>query len=170
MSMSSSEWEADYLVRWAGERARVRSIRYAINALSVLILGTLFYFLLVRETWNYELIALSFFFIFTRLSGFIVFRRYLVPDVLVALRDGNPEQQSAAYLVIDANRASLLGDLRRERLESSKPEALAALDLEEIKAWKQLDDVAWWSRFAQRWLIVWCIVAVAIVTLLISLW
>lgn len=162
--------EADYRARWARDRARVRWIGRGINVLSVVILCTLFYYLLVRENYSYGLIAMSFFFIFTRLSGFIAYRRFLVADALLALRDGTPDQQAAAARVVDAHRVVMLRDLRRERLESSSPEALASLDLNDIKTWKELDNVAWWARFATGWAIAWCVAAIGVISLLIAIW
>jgi len=169
MATSSAALEQRYLLEWQNERRKVRLVGRLCTVATLLIIGTLFFFLIYLGNPAIELIALSFFVIFTNFSRFVIYRLYLVPRFFFALRSADEEERAAAWRVIDAHRQEMLHPIVVERREHSRPEDIAALSPDVVAGWDSLDKVAWWERFARGWLIAWVLVLCVLLGMLYGL-
>lgn len=158
-----------YKSSWERERAKVRALGRLCTLATILIIGTLFFFLIYLERWSSSLIVLSFFVIFTNLGRWVVYRLYLVPRFFRILRTGTDEEKHAAWAVIDAHRDTMLKPIVVEQRAPSKPEDIAALTMSTVAGWKDIDKIEWWETFARRWLVVWFLGAAALVIMLLAL-
>lgn len=165
---NAKQLEARYVAQWEKERAKVRRVGHLCTAATLVIIGTLFFYLIYLESLSTQLIALSFFVILTNFSRFIVYRLYLVPRFFLELRSDDATRREAAWNVVDAHRMTMLKPIVVERREPSKDEEIARIDRETVASWDDLDKIAWWERFSRIWIGIWCAALLSIIALLMN--
>lgn len=166
MENRTSALEQRYISEWQSERGKIRLVGRLCTGATLLIIATLFFFLIYIGEVSTLLILLSFFVILTNFSRWVIYRLYLVPRFFLALRGDDADAKAAAWRVIDAHRATMLHPIMVERREPSKPEDIAALELETVAGLDDLDKIEWWERFARAWLIGWLVALAGLIWML----
>jgi hypothetical protein len=152
--------------RFEQELQRDRQLRRVFNIgtwmIALSTFATLYILIFPLGRTSPWLNALTLYSIVTRASAIVSWRAFLYPRFLLRLDDANPDVAAAAAAVLERHRSAVVGPILKNLWRNADAPAIAALDTAELASLAREYDVERQRRAGRRWLIVWCVLSLAI--------
>jgi hypothetical protein len=148
----------------ARDRALLAFFNYGTLAASLFTVSTLLVLIIPLHRTSPWLVLLSLYAIATRLCVLVAKRALGVPGFLARLDDPDPYVAAAARTVLERHRSVLAKPLARLGTDDS---ANTAIDFEHVARASRDFVTAGWRRTGMACLAIWCVVTVAVITMLV---